>query len=146
MGHRAQSNRILVPGLNGREITADYNKIFLHEGTSERRAKLEMFIAKRLGERVAATYPNRQWSVEVDLDNQMVVLMCPSVSTTKGYHLHFRTRTIHDMQAAAVKAAGEILERHNISRSNPFNPEVLETLPRDLRDNVIAVDAKPERY
>jgi hypothetical protein len=142
----SQSKRVLVPGLNGREVTADYNKIFLHEGTSERRAKLEMFIAKRIGERVAAAYPNRQWSVEVDLDNQMVVLMCPSVSMQKGYHLHFQKRTIHDMQLAAVKAAGEILERHNVSRSNVFNPDILETLPRDLRDNVIARDAAPERY
>lgn len=142
----ARRNKVIVPGLNGREITADYNKIFIHEGTDERRAKLEMFIAKRVGERVAAKYPNRQWSVEVDLDNQMVVLMCPSVSTQKGYHLHFRNRTIHEMQLAAEKAAGEILERHNISRSNVFNPDILETLPRDLRDNVIAPDAKPERY
>lgn len=142
----AQRRKVLVPGLNGREITADYNKIFLHEGTEERRAKLEMFIAKRIGEHVAQTYPKRQWSVEVDLDAQMVVLMCPSVSTQKGYHLHFHTRTIHDMQLAAAKAAGEILERHNISRASAFNPEVLETLARDLRDNVIAPDAKPERY
>jgi len=141
-----EAARILLPGINGREITADYNKIYLHEGTDERRAKLEMFIAKRIGERVARAYPNRQWMIDVDLPNQMVCVQCPSVSLTKGYHLHFRNRTIHDLQLAAVKAAGEILERHNVSRSNVFNPDILETLPRDLRDDVIGPDSKAERF
>lgn len=138
--------RILLPGINGREITKDYNTIYLHEGTDERRAKLEMFIAKRVGEKVAATYPNRQWMIDVDLPNQMICVQCPSVSMTKGYHLHFNRRTLHDLQLAAVKAAGEILERHNVSRARVFDQDILETLPRDLRDNVIAPDAAPEHF
>lgn len=142
----SEAARILMPGLNGRSISEDYNKIFIHEGTTERRAKLEMYYAKRIGEFVLNKYPNRQWSVEVDLDNEIIILKAPSVSMTKGYHLHMRLRTLHDLQLAAVKAAGEILERHNLPRSVGFDPEMLEHLPRDLRDNILAADAKAEKY
>jgi hypothetical protein len=139
-------SKILLPGVNGREITDDCNVIYAHEGYDKGRAKLEMYIAKKIGEHMVKHFPNRQWGVEVDVENGVLVLLCPSLSKTKGYHIHLGSYTIHDLQARCVKAAGEILERHNVSRSKLFDPDTLEALVRDVKDNVIAVDAAPERY
>lgn len=137
---------ILTPGVNGKEIPKDYNTIFVHEGTDEVRAKLEAFIAKKIGEDLVVHYPNRQWGVEVDVPGQMVTILCPSVSLTKGYHIHMRKHTIHGLQERARTAAGEILERHNLSRARVFDPTILESLKRDSKDDVIATDSKAERY
>ena len=135
---------ILLPGMNGREITADYNEIYLHEGTEARRAKLEMFIAKKVGTALVQKYDHRQWGVEVDLDNGVVIITCPSVSLTKGYHLHLAKYTMNDLAVAAVRAGGEILERHGISRTPTVDPGQFEYLPKTLRGDVIAPDAAPE--
>lgn len=139
-------SKILLPGVNGREIKDDCNRIYQHEDFDERKAKLEMYIAKQIGEHLVKNYPGRQWGVEVDVTCGVLVLLCPSLSKTKGYHIHLGQYTIHDLQQRCSKAAGEILERHNVSRSKLFDPDTLETLRRDVRDNVIAVDAAPERY
>lgn len=139
-------SKILLPGVNGREIKDDCNKIYQHEDFDERRAKLEMYIAKQIGEYMVKHYPGRQWGVEVDVTCGVLVLLCPSLSREKGYHIHLRQYTIHDLQQRCAHAAGEILERHNVSRSKLFDPDTLETLRRDVRDNVIAVDAAPEKY
>lgn len=125
----------------------DYNGVVIGEETQRReRAQVEFWIAKQLGTSLARVYPNRQWRVNVDSANEIIVVGCDSVSMEKGYHIHMRNRNIHELQQRAIKAAGEILERHNISRRNAFNPEHLETLKRDVRDNVIAPDAAPVSY
>jgi len=139
-------SKILLPGVNGREIKDDCNQIYQHEDFDERKAKLEMYVAKQIGEHLVKSYPGRQWGVEVDVTHGVLVLLCPSLSKTKGYHIHLGQYTIHDLQQRCAKAAGEILERHNVSRSKLFDPDTLETLRRDVRDNVIAVDAAPEKY
>jgi len=139
-------SKILLPGVNGREIKDDCNVIYAHEDYDEAKAKVEMYIAKKIGEHMVRHYPNRQWGVEVDTTHGVLVLLCPSLSKTKGYHIHLGNYTIHDLQARCVEAAGEILERHNVSRSKLFDPDTLEALRRDVRDNVIAVDAAPEHY
>lgn len=136
---------VLTPGVNGREIAKDYNEIHIHEDENERLAKLEMFIAKRIGEELVKHYPDRQWGVHVDLRG-IICIMCPSVSLERGYHLHINGDMIHQLQIRAVKAAGEILERHNVSRNRVVDPMTIEELPRDMRDNVIAPDAAPEKY
>lgn len=137
-------NKLIVPGMNGQEIVKDYNEIHLHEGTEARVAKLEMFIAKRIGERLVAAYPNRQWGVQVDIHGRTIVIQCPSVSKTKGYFIHMKRRTLHDLQERAIQAAGEILERHGVSRGRVFNPDVLETLKFDSKDDAITPDSKPD--
>ena len=102
-------SKILLPGVNGREITDDCNKIYQHEDFDERKAKLEMYIAKQIGEHMVKRYPGRQWGVEVDVTHGVLVLLCPSLSRTKGYHIHLGQYTIHDLQQRCAKAAGEIL-------------------------------------
>jgi len=140
-------SKILLPGVNGREIKDDCNVIYAHEDYDESKAKLEMYIAKKIGEHMVQHYPGRQWGVEVDVTCGVLVLLCPSLSRTKGYHIHLGQYTIHDLQQRCVKAAGEILERHNVTRTRRLiDPDTLEALPRDIRDNVIAADAAPEHY
>lgn len=136
---------LLVPGRSvGREIVKDYNEINLLELDDVKQAKMESWIAKRVGTRLMETYPNRQWGVGVDISGGMIYVMCPSLSLTKAYYISMSGRTVHDLGIEAVRAAGEILERYNVSRSRVFNPDHLETLERDLRDEVVSPDAVPE--
>ncbi len=72
----------------GREIAKDYNEIYLHEDDEARIAKVEMWMAKSIGTEILNHYPNRQWSVNVDAMGGIIVIMCPSLSHNKGYHLY----------------------------------------------------------
>lgn len=134
-----------APGIivrnKGRNITSDYNEVNVLESDSAKIAKLEMWIAKNIGDRLVQHYPNREWGIRVDVMGQMVILTCDSLSLTRGYYLPMKGDTIDMLQKRAVKACGEILERFNISRDRNFNPDVLETLDRDLRDEVVSADA-----
>ncbi len=128
-------------GKFGREITADYNEINYLELDEVKQAKLEMWIAKNIGDTLVRLYKNREWGVRVNLEGQIVVITCDSVSAEKGYVMHMAHKSIHDLQEQAKKAAGEILERHGLSRSRGFDADIFETLDRDLRDNVITDDS-----
>lgn len=115
--------------LNTREITADYNEINIFEDDDKKQAKLEMWICKQIGDTLVRTYPNRQWGVEVDIPGQMVIIMCPSLSLEKGYHISMMgDRTINDLQQRAIRAGGEILERYGISRDRRFNHDVIDSM------------------
>ena len=129
---------------NGRNIWGEYNEINLLETEDRTHAKLEMWIAKNIGDALIAHYPNRQWGVRVDIDGRMVILTCDSLSLERGYYLPMNGDTIDALRKRAVRACGEILERFNVSRDRIFNPDKLETLKRDFKDEVISTDAIPE--
>jgi hypothetical protein len=114
----------------GREISKDYNEIFFTDDDDTAVAKMEMWMAKQIGEKLVEKFPGRQWNVNIDLPGEIVVIMCPSVSHNKGYHLHMRQDTITTLQDRALMAAGEIMERYGLSRAKIFNPDDLETLNR----------------
>ena len=119
---------LVVPaasGKFGREITDDYNEINLLELESVKQAKLEMWIAKNVGDTLVQHYPNREWGVRVDLTGGMVIITCDSIDLERGYHISMVGRTIGDLQQRAKMAAGEILERHGVSRDRKFDPEEL---------------------
>ena len=134
---------IWMPGM-GKEVVDDYNEIHVMELESVKQAKLESWMGKAVGTVLMNKYPNRQWGVQVDLEGQMIMIMCPSVSHEKGYYISMVGRCLNDLQTEAIRAAGEILERYNLSRERHFNPDVFETLDRDLSDEVISSDAAPE--
>jgi len=124
MSHR----NIVTPaasGKFGREITDDYNVINVLEMESVKQAKLEMWIAKRMGDVLVSNYPNREWGVRVDLFGGMVIITCDSLDLERGFHIKLEGRNIHDLQHQAKMAGGEILERHGISRNRKFDPEEL---------------------
>ena len=125
-------------------VTDDFNEIETYDTLETRRAKLEMWMAKRVGTRVTEKYRGRQWKIQVDLENEMLIVACDSISNYKGYHISMVGRTIGDLETESIKAAGEILERHNLARSKHFNPDKFESLPRDFRDSVIASDSAAE--
>lgn len=126
----------------GRAPVADYNEVNLLETDDAKRAKVEYWIAKRIGETLIAAYKNRQWECIVDLDAEVLIIKCPSLSLRKGYYLALN-RTIHDLGIAAVRAAGEILERYNVTRARVTDAKMFDALPQH-RDEVIAKDAAPE--
>jgi hypothetical protein len=137
-------SRLATPtssGQFGREITDDFNEISIFELDGVKRAKLEMWIAKDIGTTLVKHYPNRQWGVRVDLEGKMVIVTCDSVSLTKGYHIHMLNRSIGQLCDRAKQAAGEILERHGVTRSRKFDADIIETLKRDFRDEVVAEDS-----
>ncbi len=129
---------------HGADIGEDYNEIRPEDSYDTRKAKMEAWIAKRVGEAVAQKYPNREWKVIVDIPNEMLILGCDSVSNVKGYHIKMVGRTIKQLQKKALYAAGEILERHNITRNRIFDEDILETLDRDFMDSVITADSAAE--
>ena len=125
--------------IGGREITADYNEINIYANEDVNQAKVEMWMAKQLGESLVENYPNRQWGVEVNIPGLMVVITCPSLCEVKGYHISMEDgRTIKDLQARAISGAGEILERYGISRGKIFNPDTIEGMEKyfTARDSV----------
>ncbi len=128
---------------DGEIITGNFNSVEAVE-KDLKKAKLELFIAQKIGTGLVKRYNNRQWKVIVDISGRMLIIACDSISNNKGYHIKMSGRNIHQLQQRAVVAAGEILERHNLARTKQFDPDIYETLPRDLQDNVIANDAEAE--
>jgi hypothetical protein len=129
---------------DGTGITGNYNEVEIYDAEHERISKEQMRVAQAIGTKLVKRYNNRQWKVIVDLKNCVLIIGCDSISNVKGYHIHTIGRTLHDLEELAVKAAGEILERHAISRDKKFNPDNLEGLIRDQFDNVITPDSKAE--
>lgn len=139
--------RILTPpGFKqyGTDITEDYNEIRPWDSKDARKAKLEAWIAKAVGKSLTRHYPNREWKVIVDIPGGMLVVACDSISNYKGYHIRLEGRNIQDLQERAKFAAGEILERHNVARSRRFDADILETLNRNSKDEVITSDSAAE--
>jgi len=143
-------SRILIPKGAGRRgdddgtLGKDYNTIEPTDSHSEKKAKVEAWIARQIGMELARKYDQREWKVIVDIENQILIVACDSISNHKGYHIKMLHRNIEELQRRAVMAAGEILERHNVARSRHIDPDIFETLPRDYKDDVIAVDAAAE--
>jgi hypothetical protein len=113
-----------------KDITKDYNQVYFTDDDDVATSKMEMWIAKACGEKLVEVYPNRQWSVVVDIPGRMVVIGCPSLSQTKGYHILMKEDTIHDLQDRVIAAGGEIMERYGLSRSKIFNPDDLLNVRR----------------
>ena len=139
--------RLVIDGRgkgDGSTIISDSNKITVVDADHEKVAKEQYRIAQAIGARLVKAYNNRQWKVIVDIKNGILIVACDSISNTKGYHIHMKGVPLQELEQKAVFAAGEILERHGISRLKLFNPDTIEDMPRDLRDDVIAPDSAPE--
>jgi hypothetical protein len=140
-------SNLILPGSHsgdGLTVTGDFNEFERYDADHEKVSKEQMRVAQAIGAKLVKHYPNRQWKVIVDLKNCILIIACDSVSNLKGYHIHTIGRTLHDLEELSVKAAGEILERHAITRDKQFNPDNLEGLIRDQFDNVITPDSAAE--
>jgi hypothetical protein len=134
----------------GHEPVRNYNAADFSTSDDVALARLEYALAEQIGPLLVKKYPKRRWSVGVDARGGMMCIVCPSVSTTKGYHIALQdprskmARTLTELADLAVRAAGEILERHGVTRGVHINLDHLEALPRTVKDDVIAADAAPE--
>lgn len=137
--------RVYIPGeTKGRAPIVDYNQLYITDSEDNNVAKIEYWMAKEIGTKLMAEYPDRQWAADVDARSEVVVIMCPSLSTRRGYHLHIRGLTLKQIQIKAVRAAGQILERFGISRARKVDPNQFDHLPQTVRDEVISKDAMPD--
>jgi len=130
----------------GRAFVPDDNEINDLELTETKYAKLESWICRNIGKVLSAAYPNREWRVETDLGASVLVIQIPLLSTEKGYVIHMVGRTMHDLQARALQAAGEILERYGLSRNRKFDPDNIEAVNRHnvKIDEAIGPDSRAE--
>lgn len=117
---------------------SDLNRPVIESPDAARFAFADMSLARILGNAVARAYPNRRWGIHADSENGIIDVMCPDVSNRMGYCIHLAYKTIEQLERECVRAAGEILERFNLSR-NPvgFNRESVLILPRDFRGDAL---------
>lgn len=137
------NKRIHIIGeTKGSQPIVDFNGVVIAEGDEEAiKLRTEYWIAKQIGVDLMKTYPNRQWLVDVDTQNQVVVISCPSLSKRMGMRLHMRRDTVADLIPRARRAAGEILERFGVSRGRSIDALAIEAMKRDVRDDVVSKDA-----
>ena len=134
------SREYIIGEQKGKDSVQDFNAP-QEGGLTQERMRLEFWIAKQLGEDLCATYPNRGWNVDVDIENEVIVVSCPNLSKRMGYRLHIKKDTVKELMPRCRKAAGEILERYGVSRGRVLDPATLETFERDVRDDAISEDA-----
>jgi hypothetical protein len=114
----------------GRQLIEPDNEINELETDETKYAKMESWICRNVGSVLTAKYPGRAWRVDVNLERGVLVIQLPLLSTEKGYYVHLADRTIHQLQARSLQAAGEILERFGLSRNRECNQDHAEALPR----------------
>ena len=120
----------------------DFNAPQVGESHEEKAMRLEFWMAKAIGTDLVKHYPNRQWGVDVDSRNQVIVISCPSLSKREGYRLNMKRDTLAELMPRCRRAAGAILERFNVTRGRIIDPYTFENMPRDVRDDVICEDRK----
>jgi hypothetical protein len=135
-----QTPTIWMPNVKGAEPEKDYNEIYAHDSPTVAAAKLETWIAKKIGTHLMEKFPQREWGIRIDLKGKIVIIVCESVSITRGYHIHMSGKTVHQMCEASADAAGEILERHGITRGKKYNADTTEAMERDLQGDMIGGD------
>lgn len=125
-------------------IDKDYNEINMLETDNRKIAKLEYYLAMEVGTELGKCYPKREWAVYADLTGGIIRIGCDSLSWDRGYIIHIGDKSPSQLVRAAKRAAGEILERFNISRSKNFDEGEIENIDRDFRDEAVSADAIPE--
>lgn len=124
------------------KVFGDYNSIDEMESSSSALAKIEMWLAKAVGTKLVSVYPGRQWGVQVNAEGGILIISCASLSTDRGYHIHMHGENVKGLEIKAVRAAGEILERYNVSRKRVIDEEEIENMDRDWQDRVVSPDAE----
>jgi hypothetical protein len=131
----------IIGETKGKRHVIDYNAVNEANSHEAKLAAMEYYYAKAIGAHLMRRFRNREWVVDVDIRNEMVIIGCPELSKVKGYYLPMRRDTLQVLQERAYRAAGEILERYNVSRALDVDPDSFEMLPRDFRDEVKASTA-----
>ena len=128
----------IITQKRGRDFAKDYNTIDLAETPDVNLARIESWIAKRIGTKLTKLFPNRDWWVKVDMKGGMVIVGCPSVSPRHGYHIKL-SRSINEIEDMLETVGGEILERGRLTRGKTTE-ELVEAAVRDFRDQIVDLD------
>src|SRR5271165_5911520 len=120
----------------GRRSVSDFNTPIIG-GLDQDQMRVEYWTAKQIGTALCRKYPNRQWHIDVDARNEVIEVMCPSVSKRKSWRLHMKRDNIATLIKRCEHAAGEILERYGVSRSKLIDPATFENFDRDVYDDCI---------
>ncbi len=138
-------SRVYIPGeTKGRRSITDFNEIQVG-GLEQEAMRVEFWIAKQIGADLMRKFPNREWCVDVDAKNQVIVISCPSLSKRMGYRLHMKRDTVADLIPRCRHVAAEILERFGVSRGRIIDPGTFETFDRNVYDDCIAGDAQTDK-
>jgi hypothetical protein len=137
------SREYIIGETKGKRHVVDYNAIDAGKSHDATIAAMEYYYAKQIGSALMYVYKNRNWMVDVDIRNQMIVIGAPDLSKVRGYYLPMKNDALVELCKRAVRAGGEILERYNLSRAMNVSPDSFEMLPRDFRDDAISADAVP---
>ncbi len=121
------------------EKLIDYNQIDLTGDQDVSMAQLEISIARELTAELVKHFPNRNWAIAVDSSNGMLAVMETDISQEKGYLIEL-SRSMNEIRGMMRAVGGEILERAGVPTGHRFNPDVMETLNRNARGEVIAPD------
>ena len=89
--------------------------ILITDPTDIQSALRERTIAYEIGGALRRHYPGRDWIVRIDAQQAIASIHCLQVSMTYGVVVHLDT-IIHEITAKAVRLAGELLERYQLSR------------------------------
>ena len=96
---------------------------------------IDMQLARELSRVLTAHYPGYMWAVNVDHTQGIATIECWDASQRHGYVLHMGALgSANDVKNAAIKAGGEILERHGLRRAAASEDQV-----RDARRKALFV-------
>ena len=98
-------------------------------------AQYQLEIERRLGRILATTYPNRDWYIDAMPTQGVVSIKCASISMEYGIVIHL-THDMIDVEKAAKKGAGELLERFFLSRNQRTNGVDSMELKRNIKGEV----------
>ena len=133
--------QILIPGhAKAERGVTDHNAIELtHADTDEiKQAKVEMWVASRLGTKLTQLYPHTNWNVNVDINGGVVIVSNPDVSPKRGFHISLE-RSMNEIDDMLYKVGGEILERGRMARKGLTEDQVEDRM-RNMRNEVIDLD------
>jgi hypothetical protein len=131
--------------IKGDTIVGDGNETELSEDNDQKRADIEMWVAKTLGTELHKYYPTRNFSVGCDLEAEAVIIKCPEISQEGGYFISMK-RSMQEMTEMMMRVGGEILERGGVATTRKHDMDDLEALPRDFNDRVLLPDVEtPEQ-
>jgi hypothetical protein len=139
----AAKRAVLIGATKGYRTVSDFNTPIIG-GLDQDYMRIEFWTAKQIGQALTRKYPNRQWHVDVDARNEVIVLGCPSVSKRKGYRLHMKRDNVATLIRRCEHAAAEILERYGVSRSRLIDPATFENFDRDVYDDPISRDSQTD--
>jgi len=91
-------------------------------------------IVHTVGGALSRRYKGYRWLVDVNMDGGIVSVFLPIISNEYGMQIHLDKHTF-DLEGAAIKAGGELLERFNLHRSHDKGEA--NNLQRDMRGNAI---------